>query len=82
MIPDIEKIKRDFQLLQSWVQSRIEFYTTEYSPIYSQASLAKKIGVNSKTVLFGLELSQNMSHRKWLELAEGLAKLDKEKNFG
>lgn len=73
---DIAQIEKDFESLQAWSQERIQHYISNG---YSQASLAKRIGVNAKTVLFGLELSQNMSHRKWIELAKGLQKLDKEK---
>jgi DNA-binding XRE family transcriptional regulator len=70
--PDIQKMKNDFEVLQQWVRERIQFYTRNHRPPYSQAALAKEIGVSSKTVLFGLELSENMSYRKWMELAEGI----------
>jgi len=72
MKPDIEKMQNDFAALQSWVQERIQFYTTDHRPPYSQAAFAKEIGVSAKTVMFGLELSENMSYRKWMELAQGI----------
>jgi IS30 family transposase len=65
-------MKSDFENLQSHVQNEIKYLIKTG---YSQASIAKAIGVKPKTVLFGLELSENMSWRKWMELAEGLEKL-------
>lgn len=79
MKPDVQRLKNDFEILQRWVQERIKFYTENHRPPYSQAGLAKEIGVNAKTVMFGLELSENMSHRKWMELAEALLKKENEK---
>ena len=77
--PDIKKMQDDFAALQTWVQERIEHYTTNHRPPYSQAALAKEIGVNPKTVLFGLERSDNMSYRKWMELAVGILKKENSK---
>ena len=74
---DINKMKEDFSCLQKWVQERIIHYTTSHRPPYSQAALAKEIGVGAKTVLFGSELSDNMSWRKWMELAEGIVNMEK-----
>ena len=73
MKPDIQKMQSDFSALQQWVSARIHHYCIEHKPPYSQAALAKEIGVSAKTVLFGLELSENMSYRKWMELARGIS---------
>lgn len=74
---DLQKMHDDFSCLQKWVQERIIHYTTSHRPPYSQAALAKEIGVGVKTVLFGLELSENMSWRKWMELAQGIVDMEK-----
>ena len=76
-VPNIQQMKNDFDNLQEWVSEKIEHYTKNHRPPYSQAKLAKEIGVGSKTVLFGLEKSQNMSYRKWTELAQGIIAMEK-----
>jgi len=74
--PNVTQMRNDFEALQHYVQQKITYYTTRHDPVYSQAALAKAIGVKPKTVLFGLELSDNMSWKKWMELAEGLEGLN------
>ena len=72
---DLDRLKSEFEELKRFVRTTINFYTRIHYPRYSMALLAKTIGVSSKTVQFGGENSENMSHRKWIELAEGLIKL-------
>ena len=73
-VPNVSQMRTDFEILQHHVQTQIKYLVKTG---YSQASIAKAIGVKPKTVLFGLELSDNMSWRKWMELAEGLNELEK-----
>ena len=75
--PDIQKMQDDFKALQEWAVEKIRYYTREHKPPYSQAAFAKEIGVTSKTVLFGLEQSDNMSYKKWMELAQGIIKMER-----
>lgn len=77
--PNIQQMQKDFKALQEWVQERIFYYIKDHDPVYSQASLAKAIGIGAKTVLFALELSDNMSYRKWMELAQGIIKLENDR---